>query len=248
MCICIYIYIYTYMYVNLYNVTCIHRYVHLYNVTCIHRRNVYIISSEWDEIMCICWYFHRYTNGWNQNIQSQNTTVSGFAKTSCHRMSIPVFWRSFPTEEPYDLVANRLILKVRLTKWQVSNLYQKCTITFLKHGPMDWDCSFIDLKVLGESLLMSRTSQLVWQIGSQNHNNSIEVCRKRKRKFPSCLQDGEDPQIALSLLVNFCTRGLWLSGQFAGNDLRDELRVSIIGCLIFLGHFLQKSHVSECFN
>jgi len=62
---------------------------------------------------------------------------------------------------------NRLILKVGLTKWWVSNLYQKWSLTYVKVGLGPTYCQFANLKVPGYSLgiWMSRTSRLVRKIG-----------------------------------------------------------------------------------
>ena len=50
-------------------------------------------------------------------------------------------------------------------------MFARCTrIAHLPLWSMDWDRSVIDLKVPDESLSTSRTSQLVWKIGSQNQS------------------------------------------------------------------------------
>jgi len=59
---------------------------------------------------------------------------------------------------------NRLILKLGLTRWEVSYLSRK---SHLPTCSMAWNHSFIRLKVPGECWPRPRTSQLVWKIWSK---------------------------------------------------------------------------------
>jgi len=70
---------------------------------------------------------------------------------------------------------------------------------------MDWDPSVVNLKVPGECFSTIQSSQLVWQIGSQNHRDSIQVCRKRPYGWTWNPWKGNHRHLRLKLEDRFST-------------------------------------------
>jgi len=110
-------------------------------------------------------------------------TISSFIfpGTGCGILSISVkpcdlgLYASRPPLSPPNVheSQNRLNLEVGLTKWSVSNLYWKCSLTYLKHG-----LELINLSP-GKSLQTSRTSRLAWKIRPKIRTQNVKVVTRK---------------------------------------------------------------------
>ena len=80
-------------------------------------------------------------------------------------------------EDPHRVYSLPALLSINRF-WKGSLNHKRAICTWSVRLPiwsLNWDRSVIDLKVPGESLSTSRTSQLVWKSGSQNQSISMHT-------------------------------------------------------------------------